>query len=86
MAPLAELRLCITCSSSSYSSSADTLLLLLDHQQATFALSCNPAIAGFGVPNRRRRIFILASMHGDARDVLLGQVNSASVGAELDDM
>jgi hypothetical protein len=30
--------------------------------------------AGFGVPNRRRRIFILASMHGDARDVLLGQV------------
>lgn len=32
--------------------------------------------AGFGVPNRRRRIFILASMHGDARDVLLGQVGA----------
>jgi hypothetical protein len=31
-------------------------------------------LPGFGVPNRRRRIFILASMHGDARDVLLGQV------------
>jgi hypothetical protein len=26
------------------------------------------------VPNRRKRTFILASMHGDARDVLLGQV------------
>ena len=28
----------------------------------------------FGVPNRRRRVFLLASMHGDARDVLLAQV------------
>jgi site-specific DNA-cytosine methylase len=26
------------------------------------------------VPNRRRRVFIVASMHGDARDVLLAQV------------
>ena len=31
-------------------------------------------LAGFGVPNRRKRVFILASMHGDARDVLLSQV------------
>lgn len=30
--------------------------------------------AAFGVPNRRRRVFIVASMHGDARDVLLSQV------------
>ncbi len=29
---------------------------------------------GFGVPNRRKRVFVLASMHGDARDVLLAQV------------
>lgn len=29
--------------------------------------------AGFGVPMRRRRVFIVASMHGDARDVLLSQ-------------
>uniref|UniRef100_A0A1D2A1D0 DNA (cytosine-5-)-methyltransferase n=3 Tax=Auxenochlorella protothecoides TaxID=3075 RepID=A0A1D2A1D0_AUXPR len=29
--------------------------------------------AGFGLPNRRRRVFIVASMHGDARDVLLAQ-------------
>jgi hypothetical protein len=29
---------------------------------------------GFGIPNRRRRVFLLASMHGDARDVLLAQV------------
>ena len=28
----------------------------------------------FGLPNRRRRVFIVASMHGDARDVLLTQV------------
>lgn len=31
--------------------------------------------AGFGVPNRRKRVFVLASLHGDARDVLLSQVN-----------
>lgn len=30
--------------------------------------------AAFGVPNRRRRVFIVASLHGDARDVLLSQV------------
>ena len=38
---------------------------------------CTPpplACAGFGVPNRRRRVFLVASMHGDARDVLLSQV------------
>jgi len=29
--------------------------------------------AGFGVPMRRRRVFIVASLHGDARDVLLSQ-------------
>jgi hypothetical protein len=39
------------------------------------ASSCaRPARAGFGVPNRRRRVFIVASMYGDARDVLLAQV------------
>lgn len=27
--------------------------------------------AGFGLPNRRRRVFLVASLHGDARDVLL---------------
>jgi len=36
--------------------------------------------SGFGVPNRRRRIFIVASMHGDARDVLLGQVSPGGGG------
>lgn len=30
-------------------------------------------VAGFGLPNRRKRVFILASLHGDARDVLLTQ-------------
>lgn len=30
--------------------------------------------AAFGVPNRRKRVFIVASWHGDARDVLLSQV------------
>lgn len=30
--------------------------------------------AGFGVPNRRRRVFIVASLYGDPRDVLLAQV------------
>ncbi|KAI7841433.1 hypothetical protein COHA_004828 [Chlorella ohadii] len=29
--------------------------------------------AGFGIPNRRRRVFMVASLHGDARDVLLSQ-------------
>jgi site-specific DNA-cytosine methylase len=37
--------------------------------------------AGFGVPMRRRRIFIVASMHGDARDVLLTQGMQQCVGA-----
>ena len=30
--------------------------------------------AAFGLPNRRRRVFLVASLHGDARDVLLSQV------------
>ncbi|BDA51428.1 probable BsuMI modification methylase subunit YdiP at N-terminal half [Coccomyxa sp. Obi] len=29
--------------------------------------------AGFGAPNRRKRVFVVASLHGDARDVLLSQ-------------
>ena len=29
---------------------------------------------GFGVPNRRRRVFLLASLYSDPRDVLLTQV------------
>lgn len=29
--------------------------------------------AAFGVPNRRKRVFIVASWSGDARDVLLSQ-------------
>jgi len=28
-------------------------------------------LTGFGYPQRRRRVFILASLHGDPRDVLL---------------
>lgn len=32
------------------------------------------ALAGFGAPNRRKRVFVVASLHGDARDVLLSQV------------
>lgn len=36
---------------------------------------CRPD-AGFGVPNRRKRVFVLASLHGDARDVLLAQVGT----------
>lgn len=33
--------------------------------------------AAFGVPNRRKRVFIVASWHGDARDVILAQVRAA---------
>ncbi|KAK9823530.1 hypothetical protein WJX72_003470 [[Myrmecia] bisecta] len=29
--------------------------------------------AGFGIPNRRKRVFVVASLHGDARDVLLSE-------------
>ena len=36
------------------------------------ATSC---AAGFGLPNRRRRVFMVASFHGDARDVMLSQVS-----------
>jgi site-specific DNA-cytosine methylase len=38
------------------------------------------ASAGFGIPQRRRRVFIVASRHGDPRDVLLAQ-NYACLGA-----
>jgi site-specific DNA-cytosine methylase len=31
--------------------------------------------AAFGVPNRRKRVFIVASWNGDARDVLLSQAS-----------
>ena len=37
--------------------------------------------AGFGVPMRRRRVFIVASLQGDARDVLLTQGMQPCVGA-----
>jgi len=36
--------------------------------------------AGFGLPNARRRVFILASMHGDPRDVLLAQGRAPCLG------
>lgn len=42
----------------------------------------NMCDAGFGIPHSRRRVFILASYHGDARDVLLTQV-SGSVFHEI---
>lgn len=42
------------------------------------AVSCHPhhprAPAGFGMPHRRKRVFLVASYYGDARDVLLSQV------------
>lgn len=31
--------------------------------------------SGFGLPNKRKRVFIIASLDGDARDVLLAQVS-----------
>ncbi|GAB4814995.1 hypothetical protein N2152v2_002041 [Parachlorella kessleri] len=37
--------------------------------------------AGFGLPNRRKRVFILASLHGDARDVLLTQGSQRCPGS-----
>ncbi|KAI3428766.1 hypothetical protein D9Q98_007587 [Chlorella vulgaris] len=36
--------------------------------------------AGFGLPNRRRRVFLVASLHGDARDVLLSQGSQKCTG------
>ena len=33
--------------------------------------------AGFGLPNRRRRVFIVASMDADARDILLSKVHTS---------
>ena len=30
--------------------------------------------AAFGTPHRRRRFYLVASLHSDARDVLLSQV------------
>jgi site-specific DNA-cytosine methylase len=32
-----------------------------------------PVSAAFGIPHRRRRFFLVASLYGDARDVLLSQ-------------
>ena len=32
--------------------------------------------AAFGVPHRRRRFFLVASLYGDARDVLLSQARA----------
>ena len=37
--------------------------------------------ASFGVPNRRRRVFVLASMYGDARDVLLSTGRIRCIGS-----
>ncbi|KAL6753940.1 S-adenosyl-L-methionine-dependent methyltransferase [Haematococcus lacustris] len=37
--------------------------------------------AGFGIPNRRKRVFLVAAMYGDARDVLLSQGMQACLGA-----
>ncbi|KAF5830012.1 S-adenosyl-L-methionine-dependent methyltransferase [Dunaliella salina] len=37
--------------------------------------------AGFGISNRRRRLFLVASLHGDARDVLLSQGLQPCLGA-----
>ena len=36
---------------------------------------------GFGIPMRRKRVFIVASIHGDARDVLLTQGMQPCLGA-----
>ena len=41
--------------------------------------------AGFGLPNRRKRVFVLASLHGDARDVLLSQVGTGWGHSQLHD-
>eukprot|EP00210_Caulerpa_lentillifera_P001820 g1750.t1 len=40
---------------------------------------------GFGIPNRRSRVFFLASLYGDARDVLLAQGPQCCLGSCLDD-
>ena len=32
--------------------------------------------AGFGLPSQRKRVFVVASLYGDARDVLLSQVRA----------
>lgn len=40
-------------------------------------------LTGFGLPQRRRRVFILASLHGDPRDVLLAP-QSVCMGQCLD--
>ena len=44
--------------------------------QARRIYSASPP-AGFGAPNRRKRVFVVASYHGDARDVLLSQATPA---------
>lgn len=38
-------------------------------------------MAGFGIPNRRRRVFLVAAMYADARDVLLTQGVRPCLGA-----
>lgn len=53
--------------------------------QARRIYSASPP-AGFGAPNRRKRVFVVASYHGDARDVLLSQATPAlhlSVKADI---
>ena len=34
--------------------------------------------AAFGLPNRRKRVFMVASYYGDARGVLLSQASSSA--------
>lgn len=51
---------------------------------ATHAQGCFVWLAhatGFGLPNRRKRVFLVASIHGDARAVLLGQGSLRCLGA-----
>ena len=39
--------------------------------------------AGFGIPSQRKRVFVVASLYGDARDVLLSQVVPLPLGSWL---
>jgi len=50
-------------------------------QQQFFKVSAPetvPVSAAFGIPHRRRRFFLVASLYGDARDVLLSQARVRS--------
>jgi len=38
------------------------------------------ASAAFGLPNRRKRVFVVASLYGDARDILLSQGRTECAG------